>query len=382
MRILYWNELYAPWIGGTETFTSRLATRLVARGHEVLVVASRHPTALPASDRIDGIEIRRLPFYEALGRHCAGPTDRQATARAVVESLTGAAELKRKFRPDVVHVNFSGASSHFHLTTAKAHPTSTVVTFHTALTPQAAAQALVKAMIAAATHLVAVGPSAVANVAETTGVPLDRIASIAPGVPPEEFTPRAGAHDAEVPIFTFLGRLVHDKGADLAIEAAARVRRQCEFKLRLIGDGTERDALARQVSAHDMEGIVEIVGFVDDERRRALLSQSFALLVPSRHHELFGMVAVEGALSALPVIVTNRGGLAEIVKDHETGIIVPPNDADALAAAMLSLVRDRHWAMQLGQAGRQRALGEFCIDATVDRYEEVYASSARSLIRG
>jgi glycosyltransferase involved in cell wall biosynthesis len=380
MRILYWNELYAPWIGGTEIFTSRLATRLVARGHQVLVVAARHPASLPASDRIDGIEICRLPFYDALERHSASLADRQAIARAVGQILSRAAELKRKFRPDVVHVNFSGASSHFHLTTAKAHPSSTVVTFQTALTAEAAGHALVKATIATATHLVALGPSAAANVAETTGVPLERIATIPPGVPPEEFTPRAGAHDAKVPVFTFLGRLVHDKGADLAIEAAARARTQCEFKLRLIGDGPEHDALARQVSAHDMADIVEIVGFVDDARRRALLSESFALVVPSRHLELFGMVAVEGALSALPVIVANRGGLTEIVKDHETGLVVPPNDADALATAMLSLVRDRHWAMQLGQAGRQRAVDKFGIDAAVDRYEELYAASARSLI--
>src|SRR5262245_58949683 len=106
MRILYWNELYAPWIGGAEIFTSRLATRLVARGHEVLVVAARHPVSLPESDRIDGIAIRRLPFYEALGSQGGVPADRQATARAVLESLTGAADVKRKFRPDVVHVNF------------------------------------------------------------------------------------------------------------------------------------------------------------------------------------------------------------------------------------------------------------------------------------
>jgi glycogen synthase len=375
MRILYWNELYAPWVGGAEIFTSRLATRLRQRGHDVSVVAARHPASLPERGLIDGVEVHRLPFHDAFRSVAGGTADRQAIANAVVESLARAAELKRQFQPDIVHVNFSGASSHFHLKTAKAHPCATVVTFQTALTVGAAEQALVKTTTAAATHLVAHSRSAAANVAEIMGVPLSGIAVIAPGVPAEEFTPRPGGYDADVPIFTFLGRLVHDKGADVAIEAAVRIRRQCNVRLRLIGDGPERDALARQVSAHGAQDIVEFLGPVDDERRRSLLSQSFALLVPSRHHELFGMVAVEGGLSALPVIVANRGGLPEIVKDRETGIIVPPDDPDALAAAMLSLARDRRWAMQLGRAGRQRAAAEFGIDATGDRYEEIYTSS-------
>jgi glycosyltransferase involved in cell wall biosynthesis len=89
-------------------------------------------------------------------------------------------------------------------------------------------------------------------------------------------------------------------------------------------------------------------------------------------------VAVEGALSGLPVIASAIGGLQEIVQSGRTGLLCPPGDAGALAHAMRTLLGDPARVRRMGEAGRARALAHYTIEQTVERYEELYASvSAR-----
>jgi len=91
--------------------------------------------------------------------------------------------------------------------------------------------------------------------------------------------------------------------------------------------------------------------------------------------EGFGMVALEAMERGRPVIASAVGGLPEIVAHGETGIVVQPGDADALADAIVALGGDLERAAAMGRAGRERALGEFTPERSVRRIEELYVAA-------
>ena len=95
------------------------------------------------------------------------------------------------------------------------------------------------------------------------------------------------------------------------------------------------------------------------------------VVVPSRG-EGFGMVALEAAERGRAAIVTDVGGLPEIVEDGATGLVVPPEDAAALAAAIVALARDHERVRRFGEAARARALSHFSAGAAADGVEAVY----------
>jgi glycosyltransferase involved in cell wall biosynthesis len=93
---------------------------------------------------------------------------------------------------------------------------------------------------------------------------------------------------------------------------------------------------------------------------------------PSRWEEPFGNVATEAMMRGTAVVASAFGGLAEIVRNGETGFLVPPGEAAALAQALLRLVSDREAAERMGQAGRVVALTTFSQERVVERFVELY----------
>src|SRR5690606_14902199 len=129
------------------------------------------------------------------------------------------------------------------------------------------------------------------------------------------------------------------------------------------------------VHEQGLQDIVNFTGFVDDAAtRRDMLAAAHVMAVPSRQ-EPFGMVAVEGALAALPVVAARSGGLPEVVSDGQTGIIVSPEDPMAWAQALDSILADAELAARMGKNGRERALREFSLSKTADRYERIYSDA-------
>jgi glycosyltransferase involved in cell wall biosynthesis len=112
-----------------------------------------------------------------------------------------------------------------------------------------------------------------------------------------------------------------------------------------------------------------------------LYERSLAVVVPSRG-EGFGMVALEAAERGRAAIVSDVGGLPEIVAHEETGIVVPREDAEGLARAIVELARDPDRARMLGAAARQRAVGSFSAEAAADRIADLYRQelSTRSTV--
>ena len=95
-------------------------------------------------------------------------------------------------------------------------------------------------------------------------------------------------------------------------------------------------------------------------------------VVPSRWEEPFGLVAAEAMMGGTAVIASNTGGLAEFVRHNETGLLVAPQDAQALAEALLSLLENREQAGCMGLSGRAFAMQHLTEDIFVDRFISLY----------
>ncbi len=103
-----------------------------------------------------------------------------------------------------------------------------------------------------------------------------------------------------------------------------------------------------------------------------LMNSATLVVMPSRCDEPFGLVAVEAALMARPVVASCVGGLAEVVADGETGLLVDKEDPAALARAVAHLLEDPGTAERMGQAARRRAQELFGLDGVVDAYAGLY----------
>jgi len=136
----------------------------------------------------------------------------------------------------------------------------------------------------------------------------------------------------------FVGRLVSDKGVDLLLQAVANLKAFALLpKLTLIGSGEEAEALRQQAKALDIAAQVAFVGSKVGDELVTLLNQHHILVVPSRWHEPFGVVALEGIACGCVVVGSEGGGLKDAIGN--CGITVPNGDADALTQALAHLLK-------------------------------------------
>lgn len=141
-----------------------------------------------------------------------------------------------------------------------------------------------------------------------------------------------------------------------------------DFSCLVIGDGRERDNLHKLVTENGIERYVEFRGFVHNLKE--ILNELDILVVPSLQ-ESFGMAAVEAMAMELPVIASKVGGLPEVVKDGETGILVPPADPQSLANAIKFLINNPATRFEMGQRGKERVNQKFDIDKNLRISEKI-----------
>lgn len=181
-----------------------------------------------------------------------------------------------------------------------------------------------------------------------------------------------GLGEGEV-LAAYVGRLSQEKGPDVLVKAmgllAARGRR---LNLVVAGDGPLRGDLERFLRDSPCGAGIRLLGFVRDVR--GVLSAADLLVMPSRW-EGFGLSAAEAMAAGLPIIATDVAGLRDVVTGQE-GLIVPPDDPPALAAAMDRLAESAELRWALGAAGRARAGRLFDIRDNIAAHERLYEELA------
>ena len=171
-----------------------------------------------------------------------------------------------------------------------------------------------------------------------------------------------------------LGRLSFEKGFDVLVDAVPRLA-GAGIRVLLAGDGPQREALSRQVADLGLSEAVSLVGFVDAVP--AFLGRTGVFVLPSRSEGL-GLVLVEAMAAGRPVVATRVGGIPEVVVDGETGFLVEPEDAGALAGAIARVLGDPALAFRLGEAGRRRAQAVFSAERMADQMAALYAELVHS----
>jgi glycosyltransferase involved in cell wall biosynthesis len=346
-------------ISGSENHLLLLLPDLRERGHDVRLVMLHEgePGAEELAVRLEreGVPVERLRMRLAL--------DPLAFAR-VARSI-------RRRRPDVVHTHLVHADFHGLPAGRVARAPLLVSTKH-GFNPFRGGRGFAaadRAVARLADVHVAISHGLARYLAESEGFDEDAFEivhyGIVPGPPP--------AGPPAEPRLAIVGRLIPIKGHDVLLAALARVREELpQATLEIAGDGP-LDAELRATVAQ--LGLTDAVSFLGRVAPAAPVFERAAVVVVPSRGEGFGMVALEAMERGRAVVASDVGGLPEIVEDGVTGIVVQPDDAEALAAALLELLRDPARAAAMGAAGRDRALAAFSQDRCTDRVEELYRAA-------
>lgn len=173
------------------------------------------------------------------------------------------------------------------------------------------------------------------------------------------------------PVFLNVGRLHEQKAQDVLIRAFANIQEKCpDWRLVILGEGSARDALEALAAELGVAHKIDLPGRVSDPFPHYRQASIFVL--PSRW-EGFPNTLMEAMSCGLPAIVSDATpGPLEVVRDHETGRVVPLDNVEALAEAMLKLAHEPEERLRLGQAG-QRCMAPFALERVLEEWDHVIA---------
>lgn len=374
LRVALVSSSYAPYVGGVEEHVRHVARELQGIGVEVEIWTVDRGESLGTRE-VEGTTVRYLPT----------PLP-GASPGAVLRFLARFpaawrrwADARRRFDPDLVHVHCFGPNGAYALAVSRRFRLPLLITSHgetvaddhalfarSALLRRALRRGLaVAAAVTAPSQFVIddlrahhglVGGTVVPN-----GVVLDGL----------------GGGEWRAPTGRYLlgvGRLGRMKGFDLLIDAFARATLDRDIRLVIAGDGPERARLQDTAERLGVAARVEFTGRLDAAAVARAMANALAVVVPSRM-EAFGIVALEAWRSEAPLIMTNRGGASEFVRDGIDSILVDPEDTVALGEALSRLSADGPLRSQLAAAGRER-VDEFTWARVATAYERLYAAAS------
>lgn len=362
MRVLFWTELFWPDIGGVEVLSLALIGAMKKRGHEFTVLTSRRGLDAAEFDEYEGTRICRLPLQQALLSRDLGQV--AAMAKAV-------AALKRDWAPDLIHLNTSGPSMFYHERTRAKCAIPTLLTHHAPVSMESGMNSLFGRVLVSSDWATAVSRALLGDMLLLAPAMTARASVIHNGLatPALEPSPLPFAS----PRLLCIGRLVEEKGFDLAIRALPRIRARFPgTTLMIAGDGKERRPLETLAAEQGLGTSIEFTGWIEPDRIPRMINEATAVIMPSRWAEPFGLVALQGGQMARPVVATRVGGLPEVIVDGETGVLVPPEDSDAIVDAVISLLEKPESAVRMGKAGRVRGSEVFGMESMVNAYEALY----------
>jgi glycosyltransferase involved in cell wall biosynthesis len=356
-------------VGGAERLVVHLVERLSRERFAPVCICLESPlgTHYEARVRASGAPL----YFLGKGASASGGVLRQLSA------------LFRQYRPAVAHTHIIGLNYAYPLMLRYRTP-ARVHTVHNLAQREVGVRvgAWVR-MLAFRYHIGGVVPVAVADKVRATiqqlyGYPDPPL--IPNGIPTDEYAPDSDtraqwrqAHGIEprATVVTHIGRFAFQKNHALLVEAFAQVRADAPLYLLLVGGGELENAVREQVAGLGLQGRVRFLGVRADVADILRASDVFVL---SSRWEGNPLSVMEAMASGLPVVSTAVGGVPELVQDGATGLLVPPDNAGALAQALQALVDDTARRRAMGAAARQHAVAHFDIRHTVRGYEQLYES--------
>jgi len=171
-------------------------------------------------------------------------------------------------------------------------------------------------------------------------------------------------------VVTFAGRNRPHKGAHVIVESTQWIPPEIPVHFILMGNISENKKLRRQIAASPISARIHLPGFRTDAP--AVIAAGDTFLMPSTKREGLSRAVIEAMSYGIPPIVTDVGGLPELVKDKESGIVIPPDDPQALADRIMKLYKNPETKKQLGSNARRRIDTHFNINTTVEKTRKVF----------
>jgi glycosyltransferase involved in cell wall biosynthesis len=192
------------------------------------------------------------------------------------------------------------------------------------------------------------------------------------GVDPTAFSPRPFRDQPSPFQILCVGRLVPAKGQHILIEAVAHlVRRGADVRLRLVGDGPDRQSLEAQVESSGLTGCVVFEGVVNQDRIRSIYAEADCFALAS-FAEGIPVVLMEAMAMEIPCVTTFITGHPELIRDGIDGTLVAPSDHEGLAQAIAALIADPVLRRRLGEAGRRRVQEKYDLVTNTARLAAIF----------
>jgi glycosyltransferase involved in cell wall biosynthesis len=356
-------------VGGAERLLVHLVERLNRERFSPVCICLESPlgTHYEARVRASGAPL----YFLGKGAGASGGVLRQLSA------------LFRQYRPAVAHTHIIGLNYAYPLmlryrTPARVHTVHSLASREVGVRVGAWMRTLAFRYRLGGVVPVAVAEEVRASIQQLYGYPDPPL--IPNGIPTDEYAPdpdtrvqwrQAHGIEPHATVLVHVGRFAPPKNHALLIEAFAQVRSDAPLNLLLVGGGELENAVREQVAALGLQERVRFLGVRADVADILRASDVFVL---SSRVEGNPLSVMEAMAAGLPVVSTAVGGVPELVRAGETGLLVPSEDAGALAQAMQALVDDPARRQAMGAAARQYAVAHFDIRHTVRGYEQLYES--------
>lgn len=381
MRVLTALTYYRPHVSGLTIYAERLARGLARRGHRVTVLTSRFDRRLPHCERRDGVHVLRVPVVTKLSKGVVMPG-----------FLPEAWRQMR--RADVVHVHMPQLEAGPLAVLARRARRPVIVTYHCDLKLPAgwinrlvdAALPPLNALALGCAGRIVVNSLDYAQASSMLSLHRHKVEAILPPIdlaPPREEARARLARRWGIgkggPWIAFAARFAEEKGVEHLLRALPQIA--AEFPgVRVAFTGAYRDTIGEESYWRRLRPLLEaqrgrltFLDLLDDEDMSSFFSLCDVLVVTSLNStESFGMVQAEAMRAGTPVVATDLPGIREAVRLTGMGRLVPPADPDALAAALVEVLRNRAAHVRPPDL----VAGLFDPERTVSAYEELFAQIA------
>jgi glycosyltransferase involved in cell wall biosynthesis len=367
MRILILNSEYPPIGGGAGNASAHIAAQLEGMGHRVTVVTAQFDS-LPHQEKHGGVTVYRVP---ALRRRQDRSTPLEQLA-FIVSASVRAVRLMSSFKPEITLAFFGVPSGAVAWLLKALYGVPYIISLRGGDVPGFRPYdfGIYHRLIAPFLRLI--WKHAMALVANSNGLrelanafdPRFEIPIIPNGVDFEFY--KSADRDWSSPRLLSVGRVVHQKGLDLAMRALDGLK-QLNWEWHIAGDGPQLPGL--QALAKEL-GIGDRVHFLGWQSRGQLIEaykQANVFLFPSRHEGMPNAM-LEAMASGLPVVASCIAGSEELVLDRKTGYLFPSEDIESLQAALRQILSDAALREQMGTASRLHAEANYSWASTAQQY--------------
>jgi len=362
MRIMLATEWLPPDIGGVARHVDDLAKKLSERGHKVAVITRKKRRI---NKHYEVYEIDKLNYLRIFsGIRTNFPIRR----------------ILKNFEPDIVHSHHAFTPIPlFALRAAKNLNLPTILTNHSAyfyeynyiLKTLGYIGFPFKTFIEKSDAIISVSKIS-ANFIQQFA-PRKRILIIPNGVDVNHFRPIHKKDDDSEFVILFVSRIVRRKGLHLLVESLRYLKKDIpNIKLVIVGEGTFEEYIRRRVYDLDLKKNVKFMGKIKDKELPAVYNNADLFVLPSLYGESFGIVVLEAMASGVPVIVSNIGGLKEIVNNLVDGILLEKNDPKEIYEKIMILYKNPDLRRYLSKNARRKVEEKYDWNKIICNIEKIY----------